>query len=361
MPAAPEHPAVEAWTPQAPPPPQRRIGPGLVASLIALLLVFGMVGLVAARQAGVARSGAGSPEAAASGLLAALDRDSLDAQALDRAARYLTGEERLLVSTEAGRIARLAANPPAGQDALGIVGLGARDVRFQRVGGSDGVVVLEALSGTVRLRSSGGGTLELSLDEARRRLAQQTNSRVTSLRVVTLRAGGRWYVALLPTMLEWSRLAVAGGPADYAKLTAAARPGAASPEAAVGALLQRLRRPLADIVATVAPSERNAFDAFFPALKGSQGWPAGPDGRFGLPQAGTARVGPVTRTERVADGIVRVHFDYRPRLGGPGMPVEPPVPAPSVIAVQRNGTWYPSMVFTLVDATLTSAEREQHS
>jgi hypothetical protein len=313
-----------------------------------------MVGLVAARQAGVARSGAGSPEAAAGGLLAALDRDRLDVQALDRVARYLTGEERLVVSAEAGRIARLAANPPAGRDALGIVGLGARDVRFQRVGGSDGVVVLEALSGTVRLRSSGGGTLELSLDEARRRLAQQTNSRVTSLRVVTLRAGGRWYVALLPTMLEWSRLAVAGGPADYAKLTAAARPGAASPQAAAGALLERLRTGLlADVMATAAPSERNAFDAFFPALRGSQGWPAGPDGRFGPPLADTARVGPVTRTEPVADGIVRVYFAYKPRLGGPGMPMEPAVPAPSVIAVQRNGTWYPSMVFTLVDATLT--------
>jgi hypothetical protein len=363
--AAQEHPAAEAWTPEPPPPPQRRIGPGLVASLIALLLVFGMIGLVAARRAGVAHFGAGSPEAAASGLLAALDRDPLDAQALDRASRYLTGEERLLAGTYGDRIAKRAARP-SGPDTLGIVGFGARDVRFQRVGGSggsDGVTVLEAVSGTVHVRT-GGGRLELSVDEARRRLAEQTSSRVTSLRVVTLRTGGRWYVALLPTALEWTRLD-GGGPADYAKLTAAASPGVSSPEAAVSGLLSGLRqqRPLDEILAGAAPSERNAFEAYLAALQSSRGW-AGAGGAgnemLGLPAPYSAG-GPVTGTEQVADRVVKVYFKAERSSGGPEPDAATGPPTPYVIAVQRDGTWYPSIVFTLTDLALTTSAEQEHS
>jgi hypothetical protein len=354
MPAAPEHPAVEAWTPEPPPPPQRSVGPGLVASLIALLLVFGMIGLVAARQHGAAVSGSGSPEAAASGLLAALDRDPLDAAALDRAARYLSGEERLLVTTYADRAARLAAGPrAAGSDPLGIVGFGARDIRFKRVGGSDDVAVLEALSGTVRLRSGGAG-LELSLDEARQRLAEATNSRVTSLRVVTVRTGGRWFVALLPTALEWSRLATTGGTADYARLTAAPTPGASSPEAAARALLATAGQPVAQVAAQLAPAERNAVAAYLPALspllegltgdlplgRPPRAAPFSPSNRLHPPGPAAAPV--VTGTERVADGVVKVNFGGD--LSG------------SLIAIRQGGTWYPSMVFTSLDVTLAEQE-----
>jgi hypothetical protein len=343
VPAAQEHPAVEEWTPAPPPPPQRRAGPGLLAGLIALLLVFGMVGLVAARQAGGARTGAGSPEGAASGLLAALDRDVVDARALDRAARYLTGEERLLIETYGDRIARLAAAPPGGPGALGILGFSARNVRFQRLDGGDAIAVLEAVSGTVRLRSNGGGHLELSLDEARQRLAEQTGNRVISLRVVTVRSGGRWYVALLPTALEWSRVTTSGGAADYARLTAAPAPGASSPEAAVRPLLATLGRPLAESAARLTPGERNAVDAYEPALRALlSGFTTDLGFELGLPGRGAART--VIGTERVAEGVVRVHLDGEP--------------SPYVIALQRGGTWYPSMVFTLTDVTLTSVERE---
>jgi hypothetical protein len=357
--AAKEHPAAEAWTPEPPPPPQRRIGPGLVASLIALLLVFGMIGLVAARRAGVARFGAGSPEAAAGGLLAALDRDTLDAQALDRASRYLTGEERLLAGTYADRIAEQAARP-SGPGTLGIAGFGAGDVRFQRVGGSDDVTVLEAVSGTVHVRT-GGGRLELSVDEARRRLAEQTGNRVTSLRVVTLRTGGRWYVALLPTALEWARLD-GGGPADYAKLTAAARPGASSPRAAVSGLLSGLRqRPLDETMAGAAPSERNAFEAYLAALQSSRGWAGGTgDALLGLPPSYSAG-GPVTGTEQVADRVVKVYFKAERSSGSPEPGAATVPPSPYVIAVQRDGTWYPSIVFTLTDLALTASAEQEHS
>jgi hypothetical protein len=309
---------------------------------MALLLVFGMVGLVAARQAGGARTGASSPEGAAGGLLAALDRDTLDARALDRAARYLTGEERLLVTTYGDRMAALAA-ARGGQGELGVMSFAVRNVRFQWVDGSDGVAVLEVVSGIVRVRASGGGHLEMSVDQARQRLAEQTGSRVPSLRVVTVRSGGRWYVALLPTALEWSRLATAGGTADYARLTAAAAPGASSPEAAVRLLLTTLDRPLAESAARLAPGERNAVDAYQPALRDLlNGFTA--DLGFGLGATGRGAGRVVTGTERVADGVVRVRLD-----GGP---------SPQVIALQRGGTWYPSMVFTLTEVTLTSSERE---
>ncbi len=341
MPTAQEHPAAAAWTPEPPPPPQRRLAPGLIAGLIALLLVFGMIGVVAARQRGGAGVGAGSPEAAAGGLLGALDRDTLDAEAIDRAARYLTGEERLLVTTYADRIARLAAQPPAGRDAFWLAGFGAHDVRFQRVDGSDDVAVLEAVSGTVSVRAN-GARLELSLDEARRRLAEQTHSRVTSLRVVTVRSGGRWYVALLPTALEWSRLAAAGGSADYARLSAAATPGASSPEAAVRALLAALDQPPTEIAARLAPGERNAFDAYLPSVPAA----AAAEGFLGLQTLDRRMVGSVTGAERVADGVVSVHLG-----GGQAQPAD-------IIAVRREGTWYPSMVFTLADLTLTRAELE---
>lgn len=355
MSTAQERPAVEPWTPEPPPPPQRRVGPGLVASLIALLLVFGMIGLVAARRAGVAHFGAGSPEAAASGLLAALDRDPLDAQAVDRASRYLTGEERLLAGAYADRIAKLAARP-SGPDAPGIAGFGARDVRFRRVGGSDDVAVLEAASGTVHVRT-GGGRLELSLDEARRRLAEQTGSRVPSLRVVTLRTGGRWYVALLPTALEWSRLDAGGGPADYARLTAPARPGASSPEAAVSGVLSRLRqRSLDEVMAGTAPSERNAFEAYLLAVQSSPGRAGVPGNEMFGPPGSYVAGGHVTSTEQLADRVVKVNVEVEWSSGGPEPDAATRPPFRYVIAVQRDGTWYPSIVFTLIDMSLTSAE-----
>ena len=59
-----QHPTVPSWTPE--PPPARRTGlaPGLVAGLIAVLLLFGGVGLYAARQtASTSSSGTRGPRA----------------------------------------------------------------------------------------------------------------------------------------------------------------------------------------------------------------------------------------------------------------------------------------------------------
>ena len=91
-----QHPTVPTWTPEPPPPPasRRRFGPGLVAALIAVVVLFGGVGLFAARQTAATAQGADSPEAAATGLLTALG-----SQDLDRAARFLDDEEALLLRT----------------------------------------------------------------------------------------------------------------------------------------------------------------------------------------------------------------------------------------------------------------------
>jgi len=342
VPAANDHPAAEAWTPAPPPPPGRRVAPGLLAAVIALLLLFGAIGLTAARQASSPGAGAGSPEAAASGLLAALDRDQLDAQAITRASRFLTGEEHLLATTYADRIAKLAGTPPSGgQSPLAGFGFGARDLRFQRVGGAGDAVVLEAVAGTVSVRTNGGGRLQLSLDQARQRLAEQTKGAVSSLRVVTLRAGGRWYVSLLASGFEWARLATRrAGPPDYAALTGAATPGADSAAAAVRGLLESVGQPPTRIADHLVPDERNAVDAYLPSV---------PDGDLDkLLQTHDLEMrapGLTGRTEQVANGVVRVYLED----SGPGS---------YVVAVERNGTWYPSGVFTVTDVTLTGAERE---
>jgi hypothetical protein len=62
-----QHPTVPTWTPEPPPATRRRLGPGLLAALIAVLLLFGGVGLYTARQVAGTAQGASSPEAAAAG------------------------------------------------------------------------------------------------------------------------------------------------------------------------------------------------------------------------------------------------------------------------------------------------------
>jgi hypothetical protein len=71
-----------------------------------------------------------------------------------------------------------------------------------------------------------------------------------------------------------------------------------------------------------------------------------------------------TRTEQVADGVARVHVTAG-RLVGPRL--ERPLTldqalakgeAPYVVTIRQDGTWYPSLVFSVTDWMLTRAERE---
>lgn len=355
-----QHPTVPTWTPEPPPATRRRLGPGIVAGVIAVLLLFGGVGLVAARQSASTAEGASSPEAAATGLLTALGQ-----QDLDKAGRYLDDEERLLLATYGDRATALLAGRmtgPTGQPLSGLQ-LTARDVRFQRVAGLGGadVGVVELAGGTVGGRDARGAKLELPAAELNRRLADQSKGAVKALRLVTVRSDGRWRVSLLASAAEYGRLAAgAAGAAepDWDQLAGAgqqAAPGAASPEAAVRDLVDAAGRGPQAALELLSPAERRVLAAYRPLL----------DRQGKMAQAGTVRVeGLKTRTEEVADGVARVRATAGRIAGGPShesLRLEDAVAkgqAPYVVTIQRDGTWYPSLVFTLTDWMLNRAERE---
>ena len=355
-----QHPTVPTWTPEPPPATRRRLGPGIVAGVIAVLLLFGGVGLVAARQSASTAEGASSPEAAATGLLTALGQ-----QDLDKAGRYLDDEERLLLATYRDRVTALLAGRmtgPTGQPLSGLQ-LTARDVRFQRVAGLGGadVGVVELAGGTVGGRDARGAKLELPAAELNRRLADQSKGAVKALRLVTVRSDGRWRVSLLASAAEYGRLAAgAAGAAepDWDQLAGTgqqAAPGAASPEAAVRDLVDAAGRGPQAAVELLSPAERRVLAAYRPLL----------DRQGKMPQAGTVRVeGLKTRTEEVADGVARVRATAGRVTRGPShesLRLEDAVAkgqAPYVVTIQRDGTWYPSLVFTLTDWMLNRAERE---
>jgi hypothetical protein len=353
-----EHPTVPTWTPAPPPAKRRRIGPGLVAGLIAVLLLFGGVGLYASRQVAATADGASSPEAAAEGLLTALG-----GQDLDRAAGYLGDEEALLLGTYADRVTGLLdgrITGPSGKPLSGLQ-LTARDIRFRQVAGLGGadVAVVELAGGTVGGRDANGTKLELPVAEVNRRLIDESKGRISGVRMVVLRDGDRWRVSLLASAAEHARLAAAAGEPDWDQLAAAgqqAAPGAASPEEAVRDLAAAAGRDRQAVLDQLSPAERAVVAAYRPLL----------DHQGGLPAAGGVRVeGLQTRTEQVADDVARV----RPtagRLAGPGPgdaldldQADAKGQAPYVVTIRRDGTWYPSLVFTFTDWMLTRAERER--
>jgi len=367
QPAGAWHPAVAGWAP-APPPARRRVGPALLAALIGALLLFGGIGLFAARTVAT-RAGAGSPEAAATGLLAALDR-----QDLKRAAGHLDGSERQLVDLYGNRLASAVVRQRGGTTASGpLAGLDltARDVRFQRVAGTGDVAVLDLVAGTIGVTEPGGVKVELPVQEARRRLAESTGGHAAFPRLVVLRSDGRWYVSLLASAAEWSRLAGRAGPADYARLAGtAAGQGADSPEAAVRGLVGALATgPPATLSQRLLPEERRVAEAYQQPLVAKATAAAGRDGAALLTGRGNVRVrveGLTVRTEPLADGVVKVDL-----TGGTvvvsGVPGYKPTrldrlghgePLPAVVAVRRDGAWYPSLTFSAADALLANVGRE---
>ena len=353
-----QHPTVPGWTAEPPPARRRRLGPGIVAAAIAVLLLFGGVGLVVARQSASTTEGASSAEAAAAGLLTALGE-----QDLDKAGRYLAAEERLLLATYSDRVTALLAGRmtgPTGQPLSGLQ-LTARDIRFQRVadlGGVD-VAVVELAGGTVGGRDARGAKLELPAAELNRRLADQSKGAVKALRAVVVRDDDRWRVSLLASAAEHGRLAAGAPEPAWDQLAAAgeqAAPGAASPEDAVRALVDAAGRGQEAALELLSPAERRVLAAYQPLL----------DQKGGMPPMGTVRVeGLQTRTEQVADGVARV----RPTAGRvvAGAPPESlnleeataRGQAPYVVTIRQDGTWYPSLVFTVTDWMLNRAERER--
>ena len=353
-----QHPTVPSWTPEPPPARRRRVGPGIVAAAIAVLLLFGGVGLVAARQSASTSDGASSPEAAAAGLLTALGTQDLGA-----AGRYLDDEEGLLLATYRDRVTALLAGRmtgPTGQPLSGLQ-LTARDVRFQRVAGLGGndVGVVELASGTVGGRDARGAKLELPAAELNRRLSDQSKGAIKALRVVAVRGGDeRWRVSLLASAAEQGRLAGGAAEPNWDQLagTGQAAAGAASPEAAVRDLVDAAAGGPQAVLGLLSPAERRVLAAYQPLLE-RQG---------AMPPVGSVRVeGLQTRTEEVADGVARVRATAGRLTGGAvgrSLSLEEATAkgqAPYVVTIRRDGTWYPSLVFTVTDWMLNRAERER--
>jgi hypothetical protein len=245
--------------------------------------------------------------------------------------------------------------------------LTARDVRFRQVAGDGDVAVLEVTGGTVGVTQPGGAKLELPVEEARRRLAEQTHGSVAFPRVVALRADGRWYVSLLASAAEWARLSNRSGPVDYARLAEVpAGQGASSPEAAVRGLADALGAGTVTAIGErLLPEERRVVEVYSQSLLAKAG--ASPDALLGgHPGARVEVKGLTLRSEAVADGVVKVH-----PTGGTvssGAPGEKPTPlspsgsgsdrpAPSVVVLRHDSAWYPSLLFSAVDAMLAEAER----
>jgi hypothetical protein len=355
-----DQPTATGWG-AAPPPARRRPGPGLLAAAMALLLVFGAIGLVAMRAVG-SNAGGRSPESAATGLLAALDKRDLQ-----RAGDFLQGEERLLAAAYRDRLTRLIAEGRGANGPLAGLDVTARDLRFNRAAGSsDGsVVVLEAVSGTVGVRGPNGVQVQLPVAEARRQLAAQTHGAIDSLRLVTVRgADGRWYVSLLASSAEWGRLAGKAGDADYGLLSGGATgaAGAASPEDAVrGLLASASDGDPAKVADRLAPDEARVVDAYRQPLfdrlgLGKPGSPLGPDRQVHFRIDGLT-----TRSEQVVDGVVLVHLTG----GTVKVTGKPPVRLSeamndhdaALVAVRHQGGWYPSLLGTAVNNAIAEAQR----
>ncbi|HEX9342258.1 MAG TPA: hypothetical protein VF995_01405 [Actinomycetota bacterium] len=342
-----------------PPAPRRRFGPALLAATMGVALLFGSVGLVAARAVGAHASGASTPEAAASGLLDAINRHDLN-----RAATYLRGEERQLVTTYHDRLNQLLAGqgvPTTTGNPLSTLDLTTRDVRFQRVDGSRDVAVLEAVSGTVGIRGPNGARIEVPISQAKDQLAKASGGKLTSLRLVAIRSGGHWYVDLLATGAELGRLADGGASVDYASLTADnSAAGATSAAGAVRTAISTLATDPTQALERLAPDERAVLHTYAGALRQLKRQPSEPITVEGL----------TTRTERVASDVTKVYLTGG-RVRGPGGEVTPLTSLPNelgassgerqpyAVAVEQNGSWYPSLLFTLTDYALSTAQREQ--
>ena len=356
-------PAVAGWG-ATPPPARRRVGPAVLAAATALLLVFAAIGVVAARTVG-ARAGARSPEAAANGLLAALDK-----QDLGRASGYLQGEERQLAGVYADRLSSALATARNGGGANGSLAafdLTAKDVRYRRVAGSrDGsVVVLEAVEGTVGVRGPNGVRIQLPVAEARRQLASRTNGAIDSLRMVTARgADDRWYVWLLASSAEWGRLASQSGEADYGMLADTNRlPGAASPEQAVRGLLDAVSDgDITKAADRLVSDEARVAAAYHQPLLNRT--PLGKNLFAGHPGARVRFEGLTTRTEQLADDVAKVYLTGGKVVpsGVPGARPEPIGKAmdgkdAALVVVQQDGAWYPSLLGTLAELAVVQADR----
>src|SRR3954452_12636822 len=166
------------WTVQAPPPPARRNAvPAILAGVLALLILVGAVTTFALRAVPGAGSGAGSPEAAAEGLLAAVaDRDP------GRIAELVVPAEARVAEVNGTRVLDLVTS------ALGQSGGGkltADGVRFRTVGPTGDAALVELAEGRIGV-PMGGGSLSLPVSEINKRLGEATGGKLDAVRLVAV-------------------------------------------------------------------------------------------------------------------------------------------------------------------------------
>ena len=347
---APAPPVPGAWTPgDLPPQPSgRRSRAGVLAFVLAILVVVGAVGTWGLRQVAGAGSGAGSPEAAAQQLVTALaDRD------VDRVGGLVAGEEQRLVEVYGDRVLalidqRLGELGGAGQ---GTPKLGATDVRFRQVAGGDEVAVVELTGGTF---SAGG--VKLGAAQVNQRLSAATHGRLGAVRLVARADAGRWRVSVLASLADTALAAGGAAPSDPAALLSGpTKAGASDPEAAVAAVLDRLQAgDGAGAIARLAPDEARLLGGVR-ALAAKVPLPSGPDRdladallRGKLPGKGFTVAPRHFSQEQIADGVVRVTLSGS--VAVPGHKTEAlPAEGVKVVVLRDGDLWYPSLVFTAVD------------
>jgi hypothetical protein len=224
------------------------------------------------------------------------------------------------------------------------------------------VAVLEAVSGTVGVTGENGVRVEIPVAQADEQLAQASGGRLTALRLVTVRSGGHWYVSLLATAAEVGRLASGGAPVNYAALTAGDPvAGATTADGAVRAAIGALASGQSQALQRLVPDELAVLRTYATSLRQVRQATAGPVTVEGL----------TTRTERVSGEVTKVYLTGG-RIRGPNGEVTtlPSLSSklgataggerqPYVVAVEQNGSWYPSVLFTVTDYALTAAHQEQ--
>ena len=220
--------------------------------------------------------------------------------------------------------------------------------------------MVELAGGTVGGRDARGAKLELPAAELNRRLADQSKGAVKALRVVAVRGDDRWRVSLLASAAEHGRLAAGAAEPDWDQLAGAG-------QQAAPAAPPRPRPPSATWSTPPAAATRPPWSSS--RRPSSASWP--PTSR-----CSTARAPPCRRWAPCRSRASRPDRGGRRRRGqGAGdrrpagreraaqsLTLEEATAkgeAPYVVTIQQDGTWYPSLVFTVTDWMLNRAERER--
>ncbi len=266
---------ISPYEPSADPAPSRRPRGLRVGVAVLAVAALGAVGLVATQSGSADAAGAGSPEAAVSALLDALDNEDV------------SGVLDTLVPAERESLA------PAVQDLVGQLtqmGFTSEDLDLTSVSGvditiegaetdeeplGDGVTAVHLVAGTITTSTSIedfplGSTLdsllaggELSSDDAE----PSTEDLATGdTPLVAVEGDDGWYVSLWYTVLDSARRSDGAAVPTYGASTITPA-GASSPEEAVAAFVERVTAAdLAGMVALLPPDEMAALYDYAPVL-----------------------------------------------------------------------------------------------